>query len=113
MPACSHAEGAGNAGKGAKIFKTKCAQCHTVEAGGGHKQGPNFHGLIGRQSGQAAGGLRVTVLLEGEEESGSENLENFLKDYTYFSEEIIALVKSGQIRGPLKAKVVMLLLDVT
>lgn len=32
-------------------------------------------------SGQAAGGLRVTVLLEGEEESGSENLENFLKDY--------------------------------
>jgi len=32
-------------------------------------------------SNQAAGGLRVTVLLEGEEESGSENLEQFLKDY--------------------------------
>lgn len=28
----------GDAGKGAKIFKTKCAQCHVAEKGGGHKQ---------------------------------------------------------------------------
>ena len=31
--------------------------------------------------GEPAGGLRVTVLLEGEEESGSENLEKFLKNH--------------------------------
>ncbi len=31
--------------------------------------------------GEPAGGLRMTVLLEGEEESGSENLEKFLKEH--------------------------------
>lgn len=29
---------AGDSAKGAKIFKTKCAQCHVAEKGGGHKQ---------------------------------------------------------------------------
>ena len=45
----------GNAKKGAKVFKSKCAQCHTINQGGAAKQGPNLFGIIGRQSGSADG----------------------------------------------------------
>ena len=40
---------------GAKLFKAKCATCHTCNEGGPNKQGPNLFGVLGRQSGQVPG----------------------------------------------------------
>ena len=45
----------GDAATGAKLFKAKCATCHTANEGGPNKQGPNLFGVMGRQSGQVSG----------------------------------------------------------
>ncbi|EMD31456.1 hypothetical protein CERSUDRAFT_162871, partial [Gelatoporia subvermispora B] len=41
----------------AEIFKTWCAQCHTLGAGKPNKVGPSLHSIFGRKSGQAEGYL--------------------------------------------------------
>merc|ERR1711941_110535 len=41
----------GDVDNGEKLFKARCTQCHTINKGGGNKQGPNLYGLIGRKSG--------------------------------------------------------------
>jgi len=45
----------GDTKKGANLFKTRCAQCHTLESGGGNKIGPALHGLFGRKTGSVDG----------------------------------------------------------
>jgi len=45
----------GDVKKGANLFKTRCAQCHTVVESEGNKIGPNLHGLFGRKTGSVDG----------------------------------------------------------
>ncbi|RMD44627.1 hypothetical protein DV735_g566, partial [Chaetothyriales sp. CBS 134920] len=46
---------AGDAKKGANLFKTRCLQCHSVVEAEGNKIGPNLHGLFGRKTGSVEG----------------------------------------------------------
>ncbi|XP_009401107.2 cytochrome c-like [Musa acuminata AAA Group] len=79
----------GDANSGHKIFQSKCAHCHTVEKGAGHKHGPNLHGLFGKQYGTTPGYSYSTA---------SKNIdviweENSLYDYLLNPKEYIPLKK--------------------
>jgi cytochrome c len=44
----------GDAEAGAKVFN-KCKACHTVDAGGKNKVGPNLHNIVGQPAGAVEG----------------------------------------------------------
>lgn len=39
---------------GRRVF-AQCRSCHTIDAGGGNRVGPNLHGVFGREIGSAEG----------------------------------------------------------
>lgn len=39
---------------GRQQFITSCGVCHSAETNGGHRQGPNLFGVVGRRAGEKA-----------------------------------------------------------
>ncbi|CAO3428875.1 Cytochrome c [Azospirillum doebereinerae] len=69
----------GDAEAGQKVFNT-CKACHTVEAGGPNRVGPNLHGVLGRPVGSAAGFNYSPALKDGGFAWDEARLDGYLKD---------------------------------
>jgi cytochrome c len=72
----------GDAEKGEKVFR-KCAACHTADADGPKRAGPNLHGVAGRGVGSLEGFAYSNVLKEAGEAGDvwdDERLNAFLTD---------------------------------
>merc|ERR1712087_581935 len=99
-------KGGGNAKKGAKIFKTKCSACHTVDEGDPHKQGPNLHGVFGRDAGKAAGYSFSSANKKSGVVWGDESISKFIenpKKYMKGTKMVFAGMKKPQDRMDLCA----------
>jgi cytochrome c len=78
------AQAAGDAAKGAQVFK-RCAICHTIKAGAGNRVGPDLHGLFDRDAGKAPGFNYSEGLKKANFKWDDEKLQKWLENPQKFS----------------------------
>lgn len=63
--------------KGQVLF-LQCRACHSLEAGGANKVGPNLHGVFGRKAGLAPGYAYSEVIMQSSIVWSAETLDHWL-----------------------------------
>ena len=69
----------GDAAAGKTVFNV-CKACHTIEAGGRNRVGPNLHGIVGRKAGSADGFSYSQAVKDAGYVWDEQKLDTYLKD---------------------------------
>jgi cytochrome c len=64
---------------GRRVF-AQCRSCHTIDAGGGHRVGPNLHGVFGREIGTAEGFTYSRAVQEADFVWDADHLDHWLQN---------------------------------
>jgi cytochrome c len=64
---------------GRRVF-AQCRSCHTIDAGGGNRVGPNLHGVFGREIGTAEGFSYSPAVQEASFVWDADHLDHWLQN---------------------------------
>lgn len=78
IAACLQAQAQESASDGAKLFRSQCSTCHSLNADDPPRQGPNLAHVYGRKIGSVPGFAYTAGYRESEQSWGDDNLDAYL-----------------------------------